>query len=254
MKSFLIGSLTGAIAAAAIMTVGDNSQEHYERLNRIQSMAVDAQQLAIRETNKVMKLGKTLDKAVVALKDQMSVVKSELADLQSNQSALRIEREKMEAALITKIDTLYRTVESTPNNSTSSKPTRTDEAESADAQSDSVDDAIAKTDRLAIMDDALDAQIPDPTWDNGAAGELSDRFHSEDFAGSQLESVTCRGSMCRLEIYHEDDSASGAWFEAEHQLVPWSHKGRIETLEDASGKLITVMYITRDGFDFPSES
>ena len=254
MRNLIIGSLTGSVAAFAIMAAIDDSQEYIDGLNRVKTMAIETQQIISRKENALAKQSSALENLVAGLKDQMNTVKSELSDLRSDQATFRIEREKIESVLLAQIRAEHQSVGSTSNHSSSSAEITHDEVDLTDVQANSYDGAIDKTDRLMALDDAMNAQAPDPAWDNHAAGELSDSFHSEDFAGSQLESVACRGSMCRLEIYHEDRRASNAWLEEEHQLVPWSHKGRIETIEDGSGKPVTVMYITRNGYDFPGES
>ena len=94
MRNLIIGSLTGSVAAFAIMAAIDDSQEYIDGLNRVKTMAIETQQIISRKENALAKQSSALENLVAELKDQMNTVKSELSDLRSDQATFRIEREK----------------------------------------------------------------------------------------------------------------------------------------------------------------
>jgi hypothetical protein len=117
---------------------------------------------------------------------------------------------------------------------------------------DALDGPIAQANRLAAMDDAMHARAADPVWDDGAAASVTSRFDTVATDQSRLLSAGCHGGLCRIEVHHADEEAAAALLEGDEPLVPWSHKGRVETIRHPSGESTTILYVTRDGAAFPA--
>jgi hypothetical protein len=115
-----------------------------------------------------------------------------------------------------------------------------------------LDGPVAQANRLAAMDNAMSARSADPAWDDGAAATVTSTFNAVATSQSRLLSAGCHGGLCRVEVHHADEEAAAALLEGDEPLVPWNHKGRVETIRHPSGESTTILYVTRDGAAFPA--
>lgn len=106
-------------------------------------------------------------------------------------------------------------------------------------------------DRITSMDYAMYQLEPDSSWDGSAEEQLRRNIQDANLLNIQLQSVTCQGLVCRMEFSHSDEEALFEMLEGDTQVVSWNHKGRTATKVNAMNNNITVMYITREGKEFP---
>ena len=183
---------------------------------------------------------------------EVKALKIELTGVRSNLSTLKAEHEKFETNVFAQIRKFDHASESDSSSLIATEQNSDIDVEPIDAQDSSVDDDGSQEDRLAEMDNTLNTQKSDPIWDDDAAGQIINSFSNAGFKKNQLQAVVCRGIICRVEIDQDEEIAISELFEGEQQLIPWSHKGRIETIENEAGDFTTVMYITREDYDFPN--
>jgi hypothetical protein len=99
---------------------------------------------------------------------------------------------------------------------------------------------------------ALQKETEDPTWSGEAYDLINSAVAAEDLAGTSLHDVECRATLCRIEATHKDPQARGA-FEGQlimtvAQLLP---RATLRAVENEDGSISTVLYLARDGHDFP---
>lgn len=121
-----------------------------------------------------------------------------------------------------------------------------------DRNDDAFNDPTAQAYRLSAMEGAMYSQPAEPGWDDAAAAQVTSAFQQRATEGSRLLSANCNGGICRVELHFDAEQALDGLLEDEQALIPWNHKGRMETIAQASGELTAVMYVTRDGEEFPT--
>jgi hypothetical protein len=110
--------------------------------------------------------------------------------------------------------------------------------------------------RILAQAEANEAALQKETEDSAWSGEAYDLINSavaaEDLAGTSLHDVECRATLCRIEVTHKDRQARGAF---EGQLImavaPLLPQAMMQTVENEDGSTSSVLYLARDGHDFP---
>ncbi len=244
-RILLPGSVTAALVIAMIvkMDIGKEDQSNLQSL-------VSQPQLLDKTVNvKITDFQNALDTAIKEVK----ALNIELTDTRSQLSTLKTEHENFETKILAQIKRFDTASESVSSPLSVIGQDTGNDIEPVNAKKNSeIDDAFLAANRLTKMDDTLYLQGSDPNWDESAAVQITNNFTSAGFETSQLESVVCRSTLCRIEINQSEENAISELFDGEQQLIPWSHKGRIETIENQSGDLTSVMYITREDHEFPS--
>lgn len=249
MKTLNIILLTGSVTAALVIVLIVKNDIDKEDQSNLQSLVSQPQLLDKTVNVKITDVQRAIDTTIKEVK----ALNIELTDVRTQLSTLKNEHENFETKILAQIkrfDTASEPVssplsvirEETGNNIEPINATKNSE----------IDDAFLAADRLAKMDDTLYLQGSDPNWDESAAVQITNNFASAGFETSQLESVICRSTLCRIEINQSEKNNISESFDGEQQLIPWSHKGRIETIENQSGDLTSVMFITREDHEFPS--
>jgi hypothetical protein len=90
----------------------------------------------------------------------------------------------------------------------------------------------------------------DASWSEHAERQLGDAFRGEKLAGSALQRVECRSTLCFAEVLHDDESAHDAFVSGFPALVDWAFDARLE-VDREHGKPSTRMLITREGAALP---
>jgi len=99
---------------------------------------------------------------------------------------------------------------------------------------------------------ALQAETADTGWSGEARDLIESAVAAQDLAGTSLDDVECRATLCRVEVTHKDRQAQAA-FERQFiiavvQLLPRATR---QTVENDDGSSRTVLYLARDGHYFP---
>jgi hypothetical protein len=110
--------------------------------------------------------------------------------------------------------------------------------------------------RIVAQTEANEAALQKETEDSAWSGEAYDLINSavaaEDLAGTSLHDVECRATLCRIEVTHKDPQAGSAFelqfIMAVAQLLP---RAMLRAVENEDGSISTVLYLARDGHDFP---
>jgi hypothetical protein len=109
-----------------------------------------------------------------------------------------------------------------------------------------------------LYESSFTHEKPDPQWVAEAQSTAEAKLTGAMPETSQVRSIACRSSMCRLETVHEDvehyqQFVQSAFFNPETKL--WNG-GFFSTPLSApgDGKLVIVSYLARDGEDLPPVS
>lgn len=99
---------------------------------------------------------------------------------------------------------------------------------------------------------ALQKETEDPTWSGEARDLIDSAVATEELAATSVQDVECRATLCRVEVTHKDRQAQVA-FESQFimaiaQLLP---QATLRTVENEDGSSSTVLYLAREGHDFP---
>jgi len=106
--------------------------------------------------------------------------------------------------------------------------------------------------RIFKMNDNMHNLEQDSAWEASAYSQISDQIGASQFVGTTLQVLECQGSMCRMEFFHENESAIESLYSDPFKIVPWNHRGRMELItNEDGGNAESVYYITREGHNFP---
>jgi len=245
MSKTLLATIASGAAAAALLfiTIAEfPGQDHRNALPQADSL--HGQSVNLSSSAETAPQRGTAD-AVLASEARLEAIESALTKLKSGQESLQREQRRLNH-LLSKSTILAQPQLPAENQAAADDGTLEDELDAA------ADDAYAKEQRLMALEEAMNAQTSDPSWDDSAAKILLETAQASNAAGSHVEGVSCKGSMCRVDVMHEDEQAMQDYFAGDAELVPWGNKGRLETVEDGTGALLTYIYITREGYDFPN--
>jgi hypothetical protein len=106
--------------------------------------------------------------------------------------------------------------------------------------------------RLEAIETSLRRESIDATWAAQAAHAIDQAMGDKTLEGSVLHDLECRSTLCRIEVTNKDPQARSAFelrfFMAVAQLLP---RATLRTVENQDGSSSTVLYLARDGHDFP---
>jgi hypothetical protein len=105
---------------------------------------------------------------------------------------------------------------------------------------------------LEAIEATLRHEPIDATWAAHAADTIDQAIGNNTLDGSILHDLECRSTLCRVEVTNQDPQARFA-FELQFliavaQLLP---RATLRTVENQDGSSSTVLYLARDGHDFP---
>jgi hypothetical protein len=122
-----------------------------------------------------------------------------------------------------------------------------DEAQAEHASENEMDSPPVLEDRL---EEAFAVEMPDPGWAGSATDHIHDVFSSALPSGSWIREVTCRASLCRVEIAH---AAEDAHAELIRTLTEnpglWEGPGSIAPGAESAGEATTLAFFGRPGSD-----
>lgn len=99
---------------------------------------------------------------------------------------------------------------------------------------------------------ALRKETEDPSWSGEARDLIASAVAAGELAATSVEDVECRATLCRIEVRHKDRQAQavfeGRFIMAVAQLLP---QATLRTVKNEDGSRSTVLYLARDGHDFP---
>lgn len=104
---------------------------------------------------------------------------------------------------------------------------------------------LSPEERVAELDGKMLLEGSDQRWEAQAADEIETGFENAGLENASLDSAYCRGSICRMEISYADETELAKLFEGVDPIVPWPHKGQAHTINDHSGSIRTIFYLTR---------
>jgi hypothetical protein len=115
-----------------------------------------------------------------------------------------------------------------------------------------VDPRVA-ADRLAEgYDAALAAESVDRVWDAAMQTRLEEFFESDMAAGSSLQRVDCRSTMCRVEVTSQSTKARDAFTQTMSHMSPPNSQGFAHIETDES--LDFVIYLSRENQPLPPQA
>jgi len=124
-------------------------------------------------------------------------------------------------------------------------------AESGEAESGLVEPTITKEDVLANLDTTFETEVADRQWVASASQKIYDIAQPNLGPNSEIRSVECRTSLCRIESVQED-SEHYADFVSRVKHSGVSPEGFFtKTGETPDGKPILTMYLAREGYPLP---
>ncbi|MGH8656002.1 MAG: hypothetical protein ACREYE_29175 [Gammaproteobacteria bacterium] len=99
---------------------------------------------------------------------------------------------------------------------------------------------------------ALQKETEDPTWSGEARDLINGAVVAEELGATSVQDVECRATLCRVEVTHKDRQARAAFrsqfIQAVAQLLP---RAMMQPVENEDGSTSSVLYLARDGHDFP---
>lgn len=103
--------------------------------------------------------------------------------------------------------------------------------------------------QVELVEGTLRTEIVDPQWTGAAEVALRETFHKENMKGFQLRAVTCRTTLCRMELTLEGLSPPEGSFAKLAHSMPWQGQGfvRINSEETAG----IALYLSREGYSLP---
>lgn len=124
------------------------------------------------------------------------------------------------------------------------------------------DSALAQRDRQAKLDaieQAFQHQPLATKWGSAANAAIEQAFETlnqttggAEFAGSEMTSVDCRETLCRLEITHADmDSVRRFIEDFPRSVGPGLPRMTLEPSQNPDGSIDTVVYLAKEGSRFP---
>jgi len=105
---------------------------------------------------------------------------------------------------------------------------------------------------LSLVETHLQNENIDSQWSEKAKTEIENTFASDELASAAVTEIECRSTLCRIEVAHDEPQSLSEFDVLLPQklahILPQTTMDRVE-LEDGSTQ--TIVYLSRDGFDFP---
>ncbi len=113
------------------------------------------------------------------------------------------------------------------------------------------EDVPSDDERLAALvtrlEHHLEGQDMDPSWSEDAAEQVSDYFARGALDHSQLLSVECRWSSCRMEVVHDEQQGVTHFAETLPDSLPWNGEAFFYTFTEW-GETHTVVFLSREDY------
>lgn len=104
---------------------------------------------------------------------------------------------------------------------------------------------------LGRLEDVHDGQRDDPIWSREAEGDINDAFAA--FGAGELLSVSCRSTLCRLELGYRDIADFDRFLTTAPQMPPFDTEGFFQRLDsDPDSDPTFVVFIARRGHELAS--
>lgn len=98
----------------------------------------------------------------------------------------------------------------------------------------------------------VDAEPRDTRWSREAVEAIRGTLATPDFAGSSVDDVDCRSTLCRLEVSHQDDTARETFAGTFPMKRPELENGTLLKTESPDGKVRTIAFFARQGHSLPN--
>jgi hypothetical protein len=105
--------------------------------------------------------------------------------------------------------------------------------------------------REKTVESALESQPVDRNWAQDVASTVSAAMSEPELAGSSIERLDCRSTICRIEISHVDQAARDNFFAAFQLDVHSLPNGMMIPREGANGRPATLAFFSREGTRLP---
>lgn len=98
------------------------------------------------------------------------------------------------------------------------------------------------------------AETTDEVWSQQASVFLQDVFASSELQGTFVDGITCKSTLCRIDVAH-DDIAQRADFEIKFPLLITEKFPSVamQANDAGEGSSTTVAYLVREGFALPQD-
>ena len=105
---------------------------------------------------------------------------------------------------------------------------------------------------IASLDQHLAIEELDIQWSNQFQSELEAGLKAESFNGTRLSELTCKQSLCRVALTHDNASMQEQFFEHMLELAVMTNTpAYYEQAEQADGSIALTLYIAREGRSLP---
>lgn len=105
---------------------------------------------------------------------------------------------------------------------------------------------------LATLETQLAGEELDAGWAGNFQTQLEQGLKSESFAGTRLSAVTCKSSLCRVTLAHDNADMQEQFFEHMLELPVMANTQAYYQREDhPDGSTSLVLYIAREGQTLP---
>lgn len=175
-----------------------------------------------------------------ALQEQVAALQQRVADAEASM-ARSAARPRVGAAMNAAPST-----DDTP----SSAPTPAAPPRAAEEHATNANAMREKT--LATLENKLADEELDAGWAGNFQAQLEQGLQSESFTGTQLSAVTCKRSLCRVTLTHDNVDMQEQFFEHMLELPVMANTQAYYQREDhPDGSTSLVLYIAREGQTLP---
>lgn len=130
--------------------------------------------------------------------------------------------------------------------------TANDTIEDEFLEEQSGDEIADVEDQIQILNNQINDEPIDQQWSVKAADAINRTLEEEILQSSSLVGLSCRSTLCRLQIEHNTVEDVGVFMDNFTHLLRWNTRVRIKETENSDGTVDTLMFIAREGFLFPS--
>ncbi len=106
--------------------------------------------------------------------------------------------------------------------------------------------------RVALLDATLRAEGPDTPWAGASERTIREVSVNPELAGSSVQSVECRTTICRVEVLHDSEQAADRFGGPFLAKLPNLPRGMVRRYPpDADGRSRSVVFLAREGHRLP---
>lgn len=113
------------------------------------------------------------------------------------------------------------------------------------------DTFFAEADRVALIEETLNAEWPDPAWSDGVSSQIDTLLGSQELSGSELTGRTCGSTLCRVETRHRDADSMARYLDRFPLLIGWNANVFVKITHQSTGDHSVVYYLSRSGHRLP---